>query len=492
MNNPTYDIIIIGAGVTGCAIARELSRYKLSTIVLEKSGDVAEGISKANSGVLHAGFNVKTNSLKAIFNVEGLKYFPQLTEQLDVPYRLTKKLVIAKNDSELPYLEQLLDQGKKNHCAGLSIIGEDQFKSIQAGVEGKYALYSERTGIISPYEFTIALAENAFENGVPFSFYSEVSSIRKDQSFFTVTTTNQAHYRSQWVINAAGAHADQIANLIEKDYPWQIYPVRGEYLILDCDNGNLLQTAVYPVPPKDGRGLGIHLTPTINGNILIGPSADPILSRNDVSNTTPVMQTLKKEAIELMPALKNIPVIKSYSGIRPKLFKVGSESNFADFIIEESSEVPNLIHLVGIESPGLTSAPAIAQHVVESLLSKRIPLIPKPDFISTRKGILRTKQLSTPELAALAKKDPHYAEIICRCEHITKAEILQAIRNPLGCRTLNAIKKRTHAMMGRCQGSFCLPKIAEILTKEIGLKPHEIVKNSRASQVLTGYHHEDL
>lgn len=484
MKHQIYDITIIGAGVIGCAIARELSKYSIKTIVFEKEGDVAEGISKANSGVLHAGFNVKPQSLKADFNVKGLKYFPQLAEELDVPYQLTKKLVIAKNDDELPYLEKLLAQGIKNNCSGLSIIKRDQIREIQPEVEGKYALYSEKTGIISPYEFTIALAENALANGVEFAFHSEVSHIEKiNPNLFKITVLDQKEFFCRGVINAAGLYSTHLANLIEKECPWQIYPVRGEYLILDCDNQNLLKTAIYPVPPPDGRGLGIHLTLTINGNILIGPSAESIPQKEDTENTEAVIRTLKKEAYELLPILKDVPIIKSFAGIRPKLFPVGSSTTFADFVIEESSQFPGLIHLIGIESPGLTSAPAIATYVVENLLSKRMELIPRKCFIPTRRGIQRTKGMTLKQKATLTDSDPYYAEIICRCEQITKSEILKAIHNPLGCKTLNAIKKRTHAMMGRCQSGFCLPKISEILRKEIGLSDSEIVKNNAKSSL---------
>jgi glycerol-3-phosphate dehydrogenase len=481
----THDIIIIGGGVIGSAMARELARYQLSVLVLEKEGDVAEGISKANSGVIHAGFNVPYGSLKAKFNVEGLLGFPRLAEILDVPYKLTQKLVVAKDKQELPYLKKLLEQGHKNGCPGLSIIEKDRILTIQPDIEAEYALFSEKTAVICPFTLTIALAENAHQNGARFLFYADVVDIQKPaHDLFQIKLHDQRVFRSKMVINCAGNHADKIAALIEKDPQYKIYPVRGEYFILDSENNETLKTAIYPVPPKDGRGLGIHLTPTINGNILIGPSAESVDECTNACNTKIVMEQLKKEAYELLPALKNIDIIKSYAGIRPKLFKPGDNKNFADFVIEESPEVRGLINLIGIESPGLTSAPAIAKHVVENIVARSINLKPKENFIAERKGIKRAKFMPHNELQNLAAIDKNYTNIICRCEQISKAEIIQAINNPLGTKTLNAIKKRTHAMMGRCQSGFCLPKISAILIEEMGLHPNQLVKNHKNSNLL--------
>lgn len=481
-----YDLIIIGGGVVGSAIAREASKYKLKTVLFEKEPDVAEGISKANSGVLHAGFNVRPGSLKAKFNVEGLKLCPALADELDVEYSITGKLVVGKSDADLPYLRGLLEQGEKNGCSGLSIIGEQEIRRLQSGVEVKWALLSKSTGIISPFQFTLALAENAAENGVEFRLNTEVSGIAAlPGDGFRVMTADGRSAECRIVVNSTGMQAAEIKSLIE-EHDTRVFPCRGEYYITDKTDGGLLEMPVYPVPPADGSGLGVHLTPTCNGNILIGPSANYVDDGDDTATTAAVMQQLKKEAAELMPSLSGTVFIKNYAGMRPKLFKPGSGTNFADFIIEESSKFPGIINLLGIESPGLTSAPAIAKHIIEHMVGSRIDLISNAGFIPKRKGIIRTSRLSDAELSALIAQDPDYGEIICRCEHISRAEILQAINNPLGARSLNSIKKRTYSMMGRCQSGFCLPKIAEILCGELGRPPEEIIKTSADSQMLTG------
>ncbi|MFA5879964.1 MAG: NAD(P)/FAD-dependent oxidoreductase [Candidatus Margulisiibacteriota bacterium] len=480
------DLCIIGGGVVGAAIAREASKYELKIVLLEKESDVAEGISKANSGVIHAGFNVKPGSLKAKFNIEGLSYFPKICEELDIGYSLCKKLVIAKNDDELKYLEKIFDQGKKNGSPGLSIIAETDIKNLEPNIEGKYALFSEKTAIITPYEFTIALAENAFQNGVNIYLNTEVVGIIKNpDNNFCIQTKDSKIFTTKYVINAAGLFSDQIAGLIE-ECEYEVFPCRGEYYILDQQASDLVKMAVYPVPPADGSGLGIHLTPTINGNILIGPSAEYINDKADIRNTKKTMDQLKKEAYELLPKLKNIPFIKNFSGIRPKLFNAKSNTNFEDFIIEESKQMSNFINLIGIESPGLTSAPAIAKYIVETIFSKKIELKEKKKFNAFRQGIKRTKFLASNELLSLIEKDRNYAEVLCRCEQITKGEILAALNNPFQVKTLNGIKKRTHAMMGRCQNGFCLPKIIEVLTNEYNLDPYSIVRKNEHSHILRG------
>ena len=481
-----YDIAIIGAGVIGSAIAREASKYNLNIALVEKEADVSEGISKANSGVVHAGFNVKTGTKKARFNIEGLSYFPKICYELDVPYRLCKKLVVANNEEELKELERLYNQGINNGSKGLSIIKEKKIKQLEPLISGKYALYSEKTAIISPYEFTIALAENAVANGVKLFLESEVVSIKNENEAFSIQTKDGKKISAKYVINAAGVFSGSIYSMVA-EHEYKIYPCRGEYYILDVESEKYLGMAVYPVPPRDGSGLGVHLTPSINGNILIGPSADYIDEKDDVANTKEVMNILRKEAYELLPELKGIPFIKNYSGIRPKLFNTSSGTNFEDFIIEESDKVKNFINLIGIESPGLTSAPAIARYVIEELIGKKVDLKAKKNFIKKRDGIIRTKFLNESTRKKLIKKDKNYGEIICRCELVTKAEILQAINNPFGTKTLNAIKKRTHAMTGRCQGGFCIPRISQILTEEFGVNPDNVKKNKSESNLYKGY-----
>jgi glycerol-3-phosphate dehydrogenase len=480
-----YDIAIIGGGVIGCAVARELSKYKINVVLIEKENDVAEGISKANSGVIHAGFNVKPDTLKARFNLEGLSMLQAIADELGLEYRICKKMVIAKNDDEKKELHKLLDQGVKNNTPGLSIINESEIKNIEPNVNGKYALLSENTGIITPYLLTIALAENAVINGVSVKLASKVTGIEKEENnLYNLSINRKEHISAKWIINAAGLFADNIAFMIGEQVD-KIYPCRGEYFILDKNAGNVLDTAIYPVPCEDNRGLGIHLTPTLNGNILIGPSAEYLDVKNDVSTTYDVMTQLRKEAFELMPKLSNYNFIRSFSGIRPKLFNSESSVKFADFYIKESEVHEKFINLLGIESPGLTSAPVIAKYVVENIIANKMNLIEKENFYPKWESITRFEDLDYDSKIEFVEKNEEYAEIICRCEGITKAEILQAISNPLNVLTLDGIKKRTHSMMGRCQSGFCLSRIVELLIKRKGLSPTDILKNSCDSQIIT-------
>jgi glycerol-3-phosphate dehydrogenase len=499
--NQVYDAAIIGAGVVGAAIARELSRYRLRVLLVEREEDAAEGISKANSGVLHAGFNIRPGTLKARLNVEGLAYFPGLARELDVETRNCKKLVVAKNDAERRTLQHLLEQGRQNGVAGLSIVGSRRISELAPGVQGKWALFSEATGIINPFQLTIALAENAAQNGVEVLLGSEVTAVElpagggppfpassgheQDRTFTLHAGGRRLH--SRVVINAAGLASDRVARMADPVFDEQIHPVRGEYHILDREHAGMLEMAIYPVPRPDGSGLGVHLTPTTNGNILFGPSAEPISGRHDTATTNEVMEQLLREAWELMPALREAGVIKSYAGIRPKLFAPGSEVTFRDFHIAESAATAGFLNLVGIESPGLTSAPAIADYVVREFVADHLPLEERDDFQPERHGIPRTSRLSPEERTRLWQADPEFGEIVCRCEGISRAELRMAAENPLGARSLNAVKKRTHATMGRCQSGFCLPRISRMLVEDYGLQPGEVRRNGEGSELLRGW-----
>ncbi len=499
-----YDVAVIGGGVVGSAIARELSRYHLRTALLEKEADIAEGISKANSGVLHAGFNVPPGSLKARFNIEGLSFFPELAEELDVPSRRSTKLVVAKDDEERRVLERLIEQGRENGAGGLSIVGADMVSRIAPGVEGKWALYSEHTGIINPFLFTIALAEVALHNGVDIYLQSEVDSVvklprdrenetrdtsrggngGKSDARYLLRTVGGKEFRASLVINAAGLGSERIARMVEPDFPERIYPCRGEYHIVDKHYAETLDVAVYPVPVKDGRGLGVHLTPTTNGNILFGPSAEYIDSPEDTATTADTMRRLLEEAFELFPPLRGAEIIRSYAGIRPKLFTPESGIGFKDFYIREAKTAPGFLNLVGIESPGLTASPAIARYVVADFVTSYLRLEEKEEFEPKRRGVPRIDQLSSREKEALISENSEFAEIFCRCEGISKAEIRHAAENPLKVRTLNGIKKRSYSMMGRCQGGFCLPRISRFLIEECGLAPEELCIAGPGSELL--------
>ncbi|MEA3454781.1 MAG: NAD(P)/FAD-dependent oxidoreductase [Candidatus Caldatribacteriota bacterium] len=482
--NNHYDVVIIGGGVVGCAIARELSRYKTSIAVLEKENDVGWGISCRNSGVVHAGFNNKPSTLMAKFCVEGNRSFAELCRQLDVPYKKIGKLVVAKKKEEIKDLQKLKQQGNTNGVNNLQIINLSEVKRLEPNIEGIAALYSPETAITSPYLLTIALAENALDNGAHFFLNAEVKSIARLRNSDFRINTNRGIFTSSYVINSAGLYADKIARMAgTKKY--HLYPCRGEYHVLDKNVSWLINHLIYPVPQAGAGGLGIHLTPTIDGNILIGPSNEYIKSKDNLSVTSSVMKMLSSEARKFLPIISPGYIIRSYSGLRAKQAP-SSEGGYWDFVIEESDKVDNFINLIGIESPGLTAAQPIAKRVVE-IINKKERLNPNLNFTPFRKGILRFEEQDEKTKKALIKQDPNYGEIVCRCEKVTKKEILEAANNPLGARSLISIKYRSRAMMGRCQGGYCQTRIMEILRDSFKLSPQEINLKGNNSYLLVGY-----
>jgi len=481
-----YDVIIIGGGVIGCAIARELSRYKLDILLAEKGLDVGLETSSRNSGVVHSGIHYKPGTLRAETDVRGNEMMAGLCKDLKVKCDYIGKLTVAQNKEEVKTLHHLKEQGEANNVPDLKIIEPDEMQSIQPGVSGIKALHSPSTGVISPYGLTIALAENAFENGVRFSLGSEVTGIEKDDSGFKVELNSDKSVYSECLINAAGLYSAKVAGMIGIN-EYKIYPCRGEYYVLDKRLKGALSVLVYPVPGHghDSSGLGIHLTSTVDGNILIGPSNEYIDEFRDLATTAEVMQKLKKEGFELLPGLSQADFIRTFSGLRPKQ-NPPEVGGFKDFVIESRKDVHGFINLIGIESPGLTSAPAIAEKV-RGLLSELTSLEGKEEFNPERPGFEgHFNELTKEERADLIKQNPDYGEIMCRCEQITRKEILDAINNPLGTRILVGIKNRSRAMMGRCQGGFCMPRIVRLLEEEFGYSPEDYLLKSIESPLFSG------
>lgn len=478
----TFDITIIGAGAVGCAIARELSRYDLKVAVLEKESDVAAATSGRNSAVVHAGFNNKPGSLMAKLCVEGNENFENLCKELDIPYKKTGKLIVAFDESDFAGIDKLIENGRKNGVKGLEFVSGEVVKKLEPNVRGIGAMLSPNTAITNPFIYTVALAENAAQNGVRFFFETEVKGISKKENLFRIRA-GDTYFHSRYVVNSAGLYADRISSMAG-DRRFKIFPCRGEYFILDKRASQYLNMPVYPVPRPGIGGLGVHLTPTMEGNILIGPSAEYIRTKSDYAATKPVMEKLFNEARELLPPLGMKHIIRSYTGIRAKI--VGPKTGgFGDFVIEESEVVPGLINLIGIESPGLTSSVPISR-MVRDIIANSENLNLKSNFISTRKGIVQFRELSAEQKEKLIKECSEYGEIVCRCEGITKKEILDAINNPLGVVTLAGIKYRARAMMGRCQGGYCLTRIVDILRSEKGLSPDEITMRGKNSKLFTG------
>ena len=477
-----FDVLIVGGGAVGCAIARELSRSRLSIALLEKESDVACGTSGRNSAVVHAGFNNKPGTLMAQLCVEGNEGFEALCAELDVPYKKTGKLLVAFNEAEMETLARLVRQGETNGCKGLKLVDKATVQEMAPNVGGVGGFVSPNTAIFDPFQYTIALAENAITNGAKFYLEHEVTAIAKEDGLFVVTTSKGV-FRARILINSAGLYSDKVSAMAGVD-EYRIYPCRGEYLILDKIAEEYLDIPVYPAPAAGIGGLGVHLTPTIHGNIIIGPSNEYIDQQEDYASTQEVLDKLFKEARMLLPPLQRKDIIGAYTGVRSKLAPP-SEGGFRDFVIKEEPAVENFINLVGIESPGMTSSMPIARRVAAMVREKLNPE-ENPDFCGKRKGILRFAEQTPEKKAELIAQDPDYGEIICRCQQVTKKEIRQAIENPLGARTIAAIKYRAWATTGRCQGGYCLFRIVDILEKEYGVKIEDISQRGEGSELFTG------
>ena len=476
-----YDIIIIGAGVTGSAIARELSKRKRKILVLEKESDICEGTSKANSGIAHSGYDAAPGSLKAKLNIRGSRMMEQLSKELDFPYKRNGSLVLCFDEADRGKLEDLLERGRKNGVEGLRIVEREELKRLEPGVSDRAvaALYAPTGGIVCPFGLTYALAENAAVNGVEFQLNTKVETIEKTQEGYRIRTS-RGEFETRFVINAAGVYAADLHNQVcEKKL--HITPRKGEYCLMDKQVGGLVTHTLFQLPTALGKG--ILVTPTVHGNLLTGPTALDVEDPEDVSTTAAGLSEVLTKAAMSVGNLPNKP-ITAFSGLR-------AHEAGGDFVIGQAPDAPGFIDAAGIESPGLTCAPAIGEYVAQ-LLQELDPAPEKEDFIATRKGI-PSMALATPEEKdALIREDPAYAHVICRCELVTEGEILNAIRRPLGATTLDGIKRRTRAGMGRCQAGFCSPKIVAILARELGVDESEITKSGDGSQFITGKDKENV
>ena len=462
-----YDVIIIGGGVTGCAAAAELEKYDLSVCVIEKESDVCEGTSKANSAIVHAGFDAEPGTLKAKLNVRGNAMIRKLYKKLDFAFRQNGAMVLCFDDSQLPDLEKLLEKGRKNGVDGLEILTGDQAREREPRLssEVRYALFAPTSGIVCPFEMTLAFAENALENGAEFKLSTKVTGIEKNGNGYRVIT-DKGEFETRAVFNCAGVYADSISEMVT-DKHFTITPRKGEYLLMDKSAGGTVAHTVFQLPTKMGKG--ILVTPTVHGNLLVGPTAENIDDKENTSTTAAGIAEVKAKGALSVEGLPFNQVITSFTGLRA----VGDTH---DFIIEEAAQ--NFFNAAGIESPGLTSAPAIAE-MLREMLSKNMDLKPKPEHKDTRKGVVHFAALSREEQNDLIKKEPAYGSIVCRCETITEGEILDAINRPLGATTLDGVKRRTRAGMGRCQAGFCSPKTILLLTEKLGCGIGDIRKNGR-------------
>lgn len=477
-----YDIIIIGGGVSGAASARELSRYKVNVCVLEKEEDVCCGTSKANSAIVHAGYDAANGSLMAKLNVQGNEMMEALSKELDFLFKRNGSLVICRTEEDMPNLQALYERGIKNGVKNLRILSKEEVLEMEPNISNDVvaALYAPTGGIVCPFNMNIALAENANVNGVEFKFNTEVKDIKKIENHFEIHTNNGI-YETRYVVNAAGVYADKFHNMVSEK-KIHITPRRGDYCLLDKTAGDHVSKTIFALPGKFGKG--ILVTPTIHGNLLLGPTAIDIEDKEGVNTTATALDEVISKAGENVKDIPMRQVITSFAGLR------AHEDNH-EFIIGEVEDCKGFIDCAGIESPGLSSAPAIGVMVAD-ILKELMGLEEKENFISTRKGVLNPEDLSVKERKALIKENPAYGNIICRCEMITEGEIVDAIRRPLGARSLDAVKRRTRAGMGRCQAGFCAPRTMEILARELGVDMSEITKIGGDSKIIVGVNKDRL
>ena len=475
-----YDIIIIGAGVTGCAVARYLSRYEGRMLVLEKAEDVCCGTSKANSAIVHAGFDAAHGSLMAKMNLEGNLMMPQLAKDLDFAFKMNGSLVVCMSEEDLPKLRALYENGVKNGVKELEIVDAKRLHELEPNVSKNAvaALWAPTGGIVCPFNLTIALAENAFDNGVEFQFNTEVTGFTWNDGYWTIHT-NHGEFETRYVINAAGVYSDVLHNMVSTR-KLHITPRRGDYCLLDKSTGAFVSHTIFQLPGKLGKG--VLVSPTVHGNTIVGPTAIDIEDREGTNTTAEGLNDLIEKA---GATVENLPIrqtITSFAGLR-------AHEARHDFFIGEIA--PGFVDCAAIESPGLSSAPAIGAMVAD-IVRGSLHLHNKPDFDPTRRGILDPKALDLAARAELIRQNPAYGQIICRCESVTEGEIIDAIRRTPGVRSLDGVKRRTRAGMGRCQAGFCSPRVMEILARELGVPQSEITKSGGASKIIVGTNKDSL
>lgn len=470
----TYDVAVVGAGVVGGLIARELSRYELNVALLEKCNDVAMGTTKANSAIVHGGFDAQNGTLKAELNVKGTAMMPELCKKLSVPFKKNGSVVVAFSDSEMDHVKELYERGVKNGVPELSVIDQAELRRIEPNISDKAvgALLCESAGIVCPYELTIAAVENAVTNGVEFIRNCDVKAINENADGYVLDTT-AGEINVKYIINAAGNFSDDLARMVGDD-SIELIPRKGEYYLLDKSVGNLAVHTIFQCPNEMGKG--ILVTPTVDGNLLIGPTAINQDSKEDTDTTPAGLIEIVEKALKSVPIVSARNAITSFAGVRAHPVN-------DDFIIGWCDKSANFLNVAGIESPGLSSAPAIATYV-RDILAEKVDLIEKSSYTDEREEPVRFRHMSDDERAELIKKNAAYGRIVCRCETITEGEIIDAIKAPAGARDVDGVKRRTRAGMGRCQGGFCGSKVVEILARELGVDMNEITKFGGESKII--------
>lgn len=472
-----YDIIIIGAGINGGLLAHGLSKYNLKIAVLEKDNDVGNEATAANSAIVHSGHDPKTGTLKAKLNVRGNELYEDLCKELKVDFIRNGALVVATDETELPKLEELYQQAIDRKVPVKKLTREEAI-ALEPNLSDAViaAIDLPSTGIISPWEVTIAAMEDAVNNGVELFLDNKVIAISKKEGYFEITT-NRSVYQSKIVINSAGIYSDDIYRMVSHQSPYNVRARRGEYYVLDRAEKPVVSRTIYPLPSEKGKG--VLVVPTIHNNILLGPNSDEIANKEGKDNTAEALAYVKREVSK---TVKNIPlhtIIRTYSGLRP------TPDNH-DFVIEEAKDVPNFVNLIGIESPGIASAPAITEYVINNILSKITPLEEKTTPRIERRPWIILNRMSVEEKQAWFEKDHRFGQMVCRCELVSEGEIVDVIHRNVGARTVKAVKRRVRAGAGRCQGGFCEPRVISILARELNIPLTEVLLDAEESKILVG------
>jgi glycerol-3-phosphate dehydrogenase len=474
MAGEPYDVAVIGAGVIGAAIARQLSSYRLRTVLLEKEVEVSFGVSKANSGIIHGGFHHGPETLKARLEIAGNMMFDRLQRELHFPFRRCGILVVALSVEEMKAVEKLYAQGVANQAIGIELAGRDRLLALEPRLNPDVVggLHAPSGGVIEPYRFVFSLIENAQANGVELRTGFRLVHVRPQAGEFLLTSETGDLVRARYAVNCAGLYADEVSALFGAE-EFSIVPRKGEEFLLDRNARGLPGKVIFPVPTRVSKG--ILVIPTVEGTCMVGPTAVEIDDKEDLATSQSQLEVVFAAARRLVPVLSERDIITAFSGLRPTL-KGG------DFYIEISARVPRLVQVAGIQSPGLTASPAVAEHVKDLLKKAGLRLVEKPDWDPYLKEVPRIRELAPFQVDELTREDPAYGEVVCRCESVSEAEIVAAIRR--GHRTLDGIKFYTRAQMGRCQGGFCTYRILRILSRETGLPVERISKRGPGSELL--------
>ncbi|MBR2861739.1 MAG: NAD(P)/FAD-dependent oxidoreductase [Clostridia bacterium] len=467
-----FDVVIIGAGVIGCATAYKLSKYNLKVCVLDKENDVAMGATRANSAIIHAGYDPEPDTLMARLNVDGCAQAKELAKKLSVPYKNVGSMVLAFSDEEAATVQKLYERGVKNGVPDITVLSAEEVFEREPNVSREVvcALWAPSAGIISPWEYAIAFAETANKNGTEFVFDFEVKDIKKEGDVWEISSCDKS-VKAKYVINAAGVYSDKIHEMVA-EANFEIIPSKGQYYLLDKIEGKKANCTLFQCPSKVGKG--VLVSPTVHGNLIVGPDATTSDNRDKVNTTGQQLDFVRNTAGKSVSNINYRNSIRNFAGMR-------ANSNIDDFIIQVAAD--NFIDLAGIKSPGLSAAPAIADEAIKILASIGAELTEKESYVDSREKVV-FKELSAKEKAEVIKKNPLYGRIICRCETITEGEIVDAIHAPIGARTIDGVKRRCNAGMGRCQGGFCGPKVLEIISRELNISPLEVKKDKNGSNVL--------